>query len=631
MIKGLIIGFILLLTQNLSAFENNSFKTDINNEINENSTKNDELTKENRLSEKDRVFVKEFILQGNNIFKKTNKDIAKILCLLSLSDSSFEKMKNNGIPSDIILKLSKIKKKNYSGMNEFIYELKRVLSPESINIYKDAIIKSALTYPDNFLNANDLQQIKYKLTRFYVKKGYINSLAIIPEQSVTNGSIKINIIEGTLTKIEITGNKSLKTSFIKKRLSSLNELINKPLNVFMLEEKIKDIVPLLKNDRRIENVHVKLIPGSKIGSAICQIQITEAKQYNLIFTFNNHNPPGVGSYEGNFSFLHNNLTGYGDSVNVDYGITEGIDDYSFEYNFELLNPKTRVFLRVEQIESEIITDPFDKLDISSETTTYSFTIRHALYQTLFREFAMGLIFEKRQSKTYLFDMPYYSSYSEPNGETNASILRCYQEWIYRSTKLVAAIRSTVNIGLDVMDATIHESDNLEFKRPDAKYVSWLGQFQIVKKFKTLDSQLIFKTDLNFSNDALLPMEKIAIGGASTVRGYRENKITTDNAVISSIEWRVPLGKLQFPVIKNEFDDGKISICPFFDFGKGTNTDSEDLEISSIYSCGLGFIWSINKKIFTQIYFAKNLRKLHDIYEHDIQDDGIHFIIQSKFF
>ena len=36
------------------------------------------------------------------------------------------------------------------------------------------------------------------------------------------------------------------------------------------------------------------------------------------------------------------------------------------------------------------------------------------------------------------------------------------------------------------------------------------------------------------------MEQIAVGGMRTVRGYRENQMVRDNALISSLELRIPL-------------------------------------------------------------------------------------------
>jgi len=101
---------------------------------------------------------------------------------------------------------------------------------------------------------------------------------------------------------------------------------------------------------------------------------------------------------------------------------------------------------------------------------------------------------------------------------------------------VIAARSRFTFGIDALDATIHQSSSI----PDGKFISWLGQFQYARILKTWDMQLLFRTDAQVANQPLLPLEQIAVGGRYTVRGYREDLLVRDQALISSLELRVPI-------------------------------------------------------------------------------------------
>lgn len=58
-------------------------------------------------------------------------------------------------------------------------------------------------YTNRAVTTADLEELRLALTRLYVEKGYINSGAVIPDQTVTNGVISFQIIEGSLSRVEL--------------------------------------------------------------------------------------------------------------------------------------------------------------------------------------------------------------------------------------------------------------------------------------------------------------------------------------------------------------------------------------------------------------------------------------------
>ena len=487
------------------------------------------------------------------------------------------------------------------------------------------------SYLGKEITAEQLQEAKNRITAHYIKEGFINSGAIIPDQKITDKSVTIQIIEGELFQVDVVGNERLRTSYVQKRLQG------KPgdaLNINDLQASLQ----LLQQNPRFRRIQAELGPGVKLGEGILKIDVTEAKPYKVLFSFNNHRSPSVGSYRGEVEGWHHNFTGLfgkangiGDTVYFRYGMTNGLKDYSFRYTLPLNQYDTELSFNIERSDSEVVESPFNQLDVESEADTYAVTLSHPLVKKPNTYFNLGLRLEKRASKTFLLGRPFSFSQGVKNGESDLSVIRFSQDWLYRSRVEVIAARSSLNFGIDAMDSLINDDGS-----PDSEFFTWLGQFQYVRRldfdFISSDwlkrSQIIFRTDYQWANEGLLPLEKISIGGASTVRGYRENQLTRDKGLISSLEWRIPLTK---PSVGNNQsgEAGLVELASFFDYGKAWNAEGDTSEQDDIYSVGLGLRYSPYKFLHAQLYWGHALRDLPEPEDKDLQDSGIHFDIQLQ--
>jgi hemolysin activation/secretion protein len=510
-------------------------------------------------------------------------------------------------------------------VNKFILEGNSVFSDDEL----DFIVSP---YQEREISSEELHEVKNKISLFYYSKGYVNSGAVIPDQKVTDGHIRIKIIEGILPKISVSGNTWLKSNYISRRLEIATGDGKAPLNINTLQDRLK----IIKQDPIVENINANLSPGLKLGEAELEVSVKEARPYFLNFEFSNSNSPSVGAYRGDVIFEHINMTGYGDRIRFKYGITEGLNTYASKYVFPINRCGSTFSLIADRSKSEVVIHPFDDLRITGDTTTLGFGFKHPFYKTVASEFLMGLNFEHRKSNTYIFDDQDFSfSLGVDNGESKVSVLRFSQEWIQRSLSQVIAARSTISIGMDILDATDITKDPGSITKtnvdtiPKGTFATWLGQFQWIKKIA--DTQLITRLDLRLSDSPLLPIEKFAIGGRGTVRGYRENLMTPDNGLVASVEWRVPVAHWNIPALTNNQKMGTVSLAPFIDFGWGGNRKSEQPNPRSISSIGLGARWLISEHLYSEIYWGYALRDVEQATEHDIQDDGIHFLITANAF
>ena len=266
-------------------------------------------------------------------------------------------------------------------------------------ISNEELAQVCAPYENRTLSSEELQALRRALTVYYINKGYVNSGAVIPDQEVKEGIIEIQIVEGKLTDVELSGNDWLRDSYIEKRLRLGSE---DALNLQTLQERMQ----LLDEDRRVERLNAELKPGLKPGEGVLQVQIEEARPYEIGVSFNNRYSTSVGELRGEVYGAHYNLTGFGDVLTAHYGITEGTNSVGASYSFPFTARDTRWNLYFDRGDSDIVEEPFDAIDITSETETYGLSVSHPLYRTPRRQLLAELVFERRQSETFLLGEPF---------------------------------------------------------------------------------------------------------------------------------------------------------------------------------------------------------------------------------
>ncbi len=482
-------------------------------------------------------------------------------------------------------------------------------------------------YENREVAIEELEELRRIITLYYTDRGYINSGARIPEQDIADGVIDISIIEGKITATKITENRRLNTRYIKSRLESA--LPNdRAFNIGRLEERLK----LLKQDRLIENINALISPGLKPGEAALELAIDEASPYQLSVKGNNYGSPAIGANQGEITIAHYNLTGWGESLELKYRGSEGFDNYSADYTIPLTHRDTTLGFSYSKSAAMVVSYPFKMLNIKSETETAAATLRHPFYKTLSRELAAGVKLKKHRNKTFLLGLPWSFTSHVDDDKTEVTELSFFQEWVSRSMTRVFTLRSDLKLGLNWFNATVHkELDDTGREYADSVYTTWLGQLQWFKQMEFLNSAFLFKTNLQFTNDPQLSSGKFSLGGHATVRGYRENYMTTDNGVLASLEWRIPVFQLKLPFLSKTENDGQVQFCPFYDFGRGWNIGGLNPVPQEICSVGAGLRWSISKKIQSVIYYGYRLRTIPEQDDPDLQDDGIHFEVKVDAF
>ena len=452
---------------------------------------------------------------------------------------------------------------------------------------------------------SDLVCLRSQITQLYIDNDYVTSGAfLVNNQDLSNGIVQIQVVEGKLERIEITGLERLSESYIRSRLQLATTT---PLNRQHLEEALQ----LLILNPLIDTVNAELTAGQQAGSNVLLVDIQQADAVNTTVAVDNYRPSSIGEIQGSINIAHNNLLGFGDRISAEYGFTEGLDIYNISYTIPWNAYDGTFSFIYDNSDSGIIEEEFRDFDIKSETETFSFGLRQPLFKSPNREFTLGLDLDIRRRRTFLQGEPFSFSVGVEDGKSNVTVIRFSQDWIDRNATTVLAARSQFNIGIDAFDATINDTG------VDGTFFTWRGQFQWVQQLSPR-ALLLARIGGQFSANSLLSLEKFSLGGVNSVRGYEENQLVTDSGFLGGIELRIPVTS----------NPNTLQLTPFIEFGTGWNNDEPNPENETIASLGLGLSWLIGNALSVRLDYGIPLVDVDNEGE-SLQENGLHFSLRYQ--
>ena len=452
----------------------------------------------------------------------------------------------------------------------------------------------------------ELFQARSAVTELYIRRGYITSGALIPPQTLDKGVVTIQVVEGGLESINVTGTRRLNPNYVRSRIAIATE---KPLN----RDRLLEALQLLQLNPLIQNLSAELSAGTEPGSSALEVRVTEAKTFNTQLSLDNSRPPSVGTERRRIQLSEANLLGLGDAISLGYSNTDGSNAWDVSYTLPT-NPRNGTLrLSYGRTSSEVIESPFDRLDIEADSRYYELTLRQPLLQTPTQEFAFGVTATRQESETTLLGIPLaLSPGADARGRTRISALRFFQEWTKRSSREVLAARSQFSVGIGAFDATINNDP------PDSRFVSWRGQAQWVRLLAQ-DTLLLVRGDLQVADRALVPLEQFSLGGQQTIRGYRQDLLLTDNGVLGSAE-------LRFPILRIPRWNTLLQLAPFIDIGGAWNNSGRpDPDPGFLASLGLGLQLQVSDRISARLDYGVPLVSV-DTNKRTWQEHGFYFSI-----
>ncbi|PWL73628.1 hypothetical protein DBY21_10825 [Candidatus Gastranaerophilales bacterium] len=471
-----------------------------------------------------------------------------------------------------------------------------VLSQEEVNQIIQPIVGKNV-----FIS--DIQNVIDQLNNLYAEKGFVTAKAFLPEQTVENGHIYIELIESKVGNISVEQNKWTRTKYITDRVEQ------KPGELFDIVELEKDILDFNRYNEGV-NLTANLTAGTQPGTTDIQLTAHENIPFHVVGIMDNAGRYQTGRLRGGAMIYADSLFHNRDRLSLGSYFSGGAISPFADYNFPVNKKDGRVGFMYSSTFAKIKWGPLEPLDLKSKSYIYS------LY------------------------------YSQPLVRKPGFELKSYAGLNYK--------RARTSILDDWMDLGVDEitSADIAFNiRKDTKHGIWYANQGVSMAFPIFDSQssylkinggairlhdfshgVIGQLKANYQvipNNKHIPyLDQFQTGGLATVRGYSEGILMGKNGYYTSAE-------LMFPLMPREITSprsgekipfvGKyVKGAVFADHAGVFPNTSEDIYGGSYFlmSLGMGLRVQLPGDLSARLYWGYPL--INNAYEADRKYGRFHF-------
>ena len=165
-----------------------------------------------------------------------------------------------------------------------------------------------------------------ELQRAYRERGYVTVVVGLPQQKLTNATVKVQVVEGRLAVINVTGNEYFSSNNVMRALPGLhtNLLLNGP--VFQAELN-------RANASRDRQIYPLIGPGPEPGTSALTLKVKDQLPLHGKVDFNNESSPGTPDLRVNTSAVYDNLWQREHSLGVQYSFSPQQYKSGDQWNF----------------------------------------------------------------------------------------------------------------------------------------------------------------------------------------------------------------------------------------------------------------------------------------------------------
>ena len=148
----------------------------------------------------------------------------------------------------------------------------------------------------------------------YRERGYPTVAVTLPEQQLTNATVRVRVTEGRLAEIEVVGNRYFSSSNVVRALPSLRT--NRLLNSLVFQRELDSA-----NANRDRQIYPVLGPGPEGGTTALRLKVKDRSPLHGRFEVNNQATPGTPDLRMNLAGQYNNLWQHELQIGLQYSFT----------------------------------------------------------------------------------------------------------------------------------------------------------------------------------------------------------------------------------------------------------------------------------------------------------------------
>ncbi len=170
-------------------------------------------------------------------------------------------------------------------------------------------------YTGTNVTVADISKAGTELQKEYFDRGYVTVKVTVPPQKLdSNALVKIKVIQGRLSEINVLNNHHFSSNNVMRALPSLHTNMILVNSVFQAELD-------RANANQDRQIYPEIRPGESEGTTALDLKVKDRLPLHAKVDFNNQNSPGTPELRLNTSAVYNNLWQLEHSAGVQYGFS----------------------------------------------------------------------------------------------------------------------------------------------------------------------------------------------------------------------------------------------------------------------------------------------------------------------
>ncbi len=468
----------------------------------------------------------------------------------------------------------------------------------------------------------DIQQALEALENAYRSAGYTAVQVSVPEQELTGGVVRLQVVETVVGKVVVSDNRHFSEQNIRASIPQLVE--GRAPNLRRISESVQ-----LANDNPAKQVNVTLTASESTNQIDAAITVKDDNPLRVMLNVDNSGNRDTGQWRTGVAVQHSNLFNRDHVATVAYTTSPDspsgakVDLYSLGYRLPMygLGDSLDFIYGKSNVTSGQTLAVNSTLNITGRGEIYALRWNH--YFARSGEWSSKLVFGADYKKVD-------SSCSINGGLLNGASLNTCLPY---STLPLSVSYSAQQQGVgQVLDYNLGIARNMatgEPRRNDAlqvtdRYSLFTGARQSMDNFIIVrggaswfkvfqnDWQVRLASSLQVSPHALPPVEQFGLAGANTVRGFTERAVAADSGAVLNAELYTP------DLLAKSEARGNLRLLGFVDAARGANNNvtaaSTVPSTLTLASFGAGLRYTLGRDFTLRLDVARVLLNGHSVTE-----------------
>lgn len=413
---------------------------------------------------------------------------------------------------------------------------KKCIKLDKISLSRNSILtaKDAQNLVKRFLGrcigTNEFQVLLKSINDAFRDRGYITTRAYIRPQNISDGSLEITVIEGTIEKLALNKDTLADQSQV---FFAFPTSAGDVLNIRDVEQGLDQMNRLASN-----NAKMQIAPGQTTGSSVVKISNAPTDPIRLSFGRDNSGTSSTGKLQNIASLNVDNMMRMNDAWALNYSRTardfgssrrsESLSGtYSIPFGYSTLSYSGSYYTYSTLVEGNV-----QDFLTSGTSTSHKAEFSNVIHRDQNSKTRFDLSITAKNAHNYIEDVLVDAS------SRRLSVGRLALAHSTRALGGVASVELGFEHGLRLLGA-LKDAPDQPSDQPKAQFRKWTLESNFQRPF-TLASQKFSwtsSTSWQYAPDTLFGTERIGVGGQYSVRGFRDDTLAGDTGGY----WRNEIG------------------------------------------------------------------------------------------